>query len=475
MRRCTGPSLSGCAPTGVAGVACSSPSRSWPASWARSSSRRSREPAVRPPASNGSLTSRARPRWWRTWVLSTLRSSTRSRACRWLTSRPPSRSCSRWSRASRPTSASGSLVTIGWGWRSSASGSSAGGLPDPDRADEVVVNEAAAALVGVDVGDEVDVATLTPEQVLEEEYFPPRGPMLPFHVVGVVRGTDDVVEDADGGFYASPALYDVVHGQVDEFTTYLGVTLVDDASVEDFDAALAELIPPEQEYQTLSLDERSNAARGTISAVASGLAVFALVAAVAAIVAVGQAVGRHVAGAQADADDPAGARHHQLRSIGRARADGGPGRGRRSGGGRRRSLAGVADHADGIGAAGGARSWAGRGLARAGRRRPGDRRRGLARGGAGGRVAGASADGDADATAAVRAGRGDLSRRRVARSRRTACAWRSTGALRRCRSGPPSAGSRWRSSVPSRWSPSRPASIGCWRRRTAGGSDGTSC
>ena len=133
------------------------------------------------------------------------------------------------------------------------------------------MNEAAATLVGLDVGDDVDIATLTPEQVLEEDYFPPRGPMLPLHVVGVVRGTDDVVEDAEGGFYASPALYDVVHGRVDEFTTYLGVNLVDDASVDDFDAALAGLIPPEQEYQTLSLEERSNAARDTISAVAIGV------------------------------------------------------------------------------------------------------------------------------------------------------------------------------------------------------------
>ena len=177
-----------------------------------------------------------------------------------------------------------------------------GRTPDPGSPEEVVVNEAAAALVGLDVGDEVDVATLTPEQVLAEDYFPPRGPTLPFHVVGVVRGADDIVEGADGGFFTSPALYDVVHGQVDEFTTYLGVTLVDGASVEDFDAAVADLVPPEQEYQSLSLDERSNAARGTISAVASGLAVFALVAAVAAIVAVGQAVGRHVAAAQRDAD-----------------------------------------------------------------------------------------------------------------------------------------------------------------------------
>lgn len=170
--------------------------------------------------------------------------------------------------------------------------------PDPDRPDEVVVNETAAALIGVDVGDEVDVATLTPEQVQEADYFPPKGPLLQFRVVGVVRGTDDVIEDAEGGFLASPALYDVIHGRVDEFTTYLGVTLAPGATAADFNAAIADLIPPEQEYFTLSLRDRSKAARGTISVAASGLAVFALVAAAAGVVAVGQAVGRHLSAAR---------------------------------------------------------------------------------------------------------------------------------------------------------------------------------
>ena len=52
-------------------------------------------------------------------------------------------------------------------------------------------------------------------------------------------------------------------------------------------------------------------------------------------------------------------------------ADGAPGCGWGSDGGRRRRLAGVAAHADGIGAAGGARSGADRGLAGSGWRRPG--------------------------------------------------------------------------------------------------------
>lgn len=177
-----------------------------------------------------------------------------------------------------------------------------GRRPAADRPDEVVIDESTAAAADLDVGNEVSIATLTPEQVSAEDYFPARGPVLRVEVVGVSRGVDDIIEGAEGGFMASPALYDTIRGEVDEFTLYLVVGLVDGASPADFDAAVADLIPSSQQYETFTLQERSKAARGTISAVASGLAVFAVVAALAAIVVVGQAVGRHVAGAQGDAE-----------------------------------------------------------------------------------------------------------------------------------------------------------------------------
>ncbi len=176
-----------------------------------------------------------------------------------------------------------------------------GRRPDPARPDEVAVDETAADLVGVDVGDQISIATMTPEQVRAEEYFPARGPLLQFTVVGVVRGLDDLDAGAEGGFIASQAFLETVHGRVDEYTTFLAVGLAEAAVAADFETAVGRLIPPGQEYETISLEVRSRAARGTISAIAQGLAVFALVAAVAALVATGQSVGRHVASSRVDA------------------------------------------------------------------------------------------------------------------------------------------------------------------------------
>lgn len=176
-----------------------------------------------------------------------------------------------------------------------------GRRPDPARPDEVAVDEVAAGVVGVDVGDQITIATMTPEQVRAEEYFPARGPLLQFTVVGVVRGPDDLDASADGAFITSQAFLDTVHGQVDEYTIYLGVQLAEGALVADFETAIGRLIPSGQEYETISLDVRSRAARGTISAIAQGLAFFALVAGVAALVATGQSVGRHVASSRVDA------------------------------------------------------------------------------------------------------------------------------------------------------------------------------
>jgi hypothetical protein len=175
-----------------------------------------------------------------------------------------------------------------------------GRRPDPSSVDEMVVNESTAEILGVDVGDEVSIATLTPEQVSNEAYFPAQGPTLRVEVVGVARGPTDLIPSAEGGFLASPAFLASVSGQVDEWTTYLRVGLVEGATVAEFEAALAAIIPSGQEYETVSFDVRSRAARGSISAVASGLVVFSIVAAVAAVVALGQAVGRHVISAQSD-------------------------------------------------------------------------------------------------------------------------------------------------------------------------------
>ncbi len=190
-----------------------------------------------------------------------------------------------------------------------------GRLPDPTRADEMAVNESAAVVTGVDVGDVISIATLTPEQVREEEYFPALGPQLQVRIVGLLRGTDDLspVGADGGGFMASEAWLPTVKGEVDEFTTYLGVRLVPGASVADFETAVANLVPDGQEYETVSFEERSNATRATISTLASGLAAFAMIAGAAAAITIGQSINRHVGSVRSDADT--------LGNLGLTRAD----------------------------------------------------------------------------------------------------------------------------------------------------------
>ncbi|MEO6653271.1 MAG: ABC transporter permease [Ilumatobacteraceae bacterium] len=179
-----------------------------------------------------------------------------------------------------------------------------GRMPNPTRADEMAVNESAADVTGVDVGDMISIETMTPQQVRDEQYFPALGPLLQVRIVGVLRGTDDITRASvdGGGFVASEAWLPTVSGDVDEWTTYLEVRLVRDASVADFETAVANLVPDGQEYEMVSFEERSNAARSTISTLATALAMFAIIAGAAAAVAVGQAISRHVGGVRSEAE-----------------------------------------------------------------------------------------------------------------------------------------------------------------------------
>jgi cell division protein FtsX len=164
---------------------------------------------------------------------------------------------------------------------------------DPSRPNEVEINELAARVTGADVGDVVHIATLSPAQVEAEEYFPPRGPQVDVEVVGITRGAGDLDAGGEGAFAGGPALAEQLAGQADVFATYIAVRLTPGATVTEFDEAVAGFAPADS--GSLSDAVRTEATRDAISALARGLAVFALVAGIATAVIVGQAVGRHVA------------------------------------------------------------------------------------------------------------------------------------------------------------------------------------
>jgi hypothetical protein len=175
-----------------------------------------------------------------------------------------------------------------------------GRRPTPDRRDEVVVNELTAEVADVDVGDELTVSTLTPEQIEAEDYSPARGPRLDLRVVGVTRGPGDLIAGGDAMIGASPALLGAVDGRVDVFATYLGVRLVSDATVADFESALRNDVPNGDALEYDTFDVQTKPARDAISTLAVGLMIFGAVAAVTSIFVVGLTIGRQLAGMAGD-------------------------------------------------------------------------------------------------------------------------------------------------------------------------------
>ena len=175
-----------------------------------------------------------------------------------------------------------------------------GRRPAPQRGNEVIVNETAAALISVDVGDKFTISTLTTEQVDRERYFPPEGPQLRVTVVGVTRGAGDLIDRGEGQILASPAAWKTVEGKADIFTSFLAARLAPGATADQLDEAAMAVAPRGAEYGSIAFDVRAKPAHDAIAALAGGLTVFALIAGVVAIAAVGQAIGRHLSTAGAD-------------------------------------------------------------------------------------------------------------------------------------------------------------------------------
>jgi hypothetical protein len=172
-----------------------------------------------------------------------------------------------------------------------------GHRPDPGRSDEVTINEPMAKLGRLEVGDTLDIRTLSPAQVKAEQYDRPLGPVLPVTVTGITRGPADLVDRPEGNIFATPALYPEVAGKVDEFALYVAVRLRSGATVADLKRELSAIAPSDDAFDLLSFADQTRPARRTISTLAIGLAVLAAVAAAAVLVTIAQSVGRHVGGA----------------------------------------------------------------------------------------------------------------------------------------------------------------------------------
>jgi hypothetical protein len=181
-----------------------------------------------------------------------------------------------------------------------------GRMPDPTRADEVAINEASVDQAHVDVGDVLQLVTLSPAQrqrVVSGDPHAfdngPLGPDLHLKVVGVLRGVNDVVGQANPDIIATPAFDDLYRGRVAYSSRLLLVRTPSNAASTGFDQAVGRLTA-KNPLGLMDATAEDKPARQTIRVLAIGLLVFALAAAAASILVVGQGVARHASGAEPD-------------------------------------------------------------------------------------------------------------------------------------------------------------------------------
>jgi hypothetical protein len=188
----------------------------------------------------------------------------------------------------------------------------AGRLPDPGSPDEILLNEQAARLTGLAVGDRIPVRTWTQDDLMalfENQGFPGfNGPELDLRIVGIGRTPEELPgEVRRGSLYAlgSPALVPE-HPGIGPWPPALVVRLRGgDASLRAVTERLRPLLVRGEVAAASAagqLADRATAAevyldtsQDTVDSLATGLVLFAAATAAAGALAVGQAVRRHLA------------------------------------------------------------------------------------------------------------------------------------------------------------------------------------
>ena len=179
-----------------------------------------------------------------------------------------------------------------------------GRRPDPDRADEVMVNPQVADPLGIEPGDSLSLASLTPEQmdVLVREGDPgePAGPTVDVEVVGIGQFIDGLARDTPL-LLLTPAFYEAHRDDIGHFDDILGVRLErGDRDLAAFRAGVARVVPEREGAIVEARAETASEVRNATDVQAVSLYVFAIVAALAGFVVIGQAIARHTALASAD-------------------------------------------------------------------------------------------------------------------------------------------------------------------------------
>ncbi len=185
-----------------------------------------------------------------------------------------------------------------------------GRLPDPTRADEVVVSRSFEQTYGLGVGDGVTLRLFSPvtqDGLKFASTLPePDGPVVEATIVGIIRSPwfSDKVGDPEGGLSPSPGLFaqyrDSLMGASGEGELNALVRLRGgEADIASFKAALQE-VSGRSDIDFMDIAEDGRHLSSVARFEADALQAFALAAGAAAIFLVGQAVARYAASAVAE-------------------------------------------------------------------------------------------------------------------------------------------------------------------------------
>lgn len=185
-----------------------------------------------------------------------------------------------------------------------------GRMPEPDSIDEIALHEATAQLLGVEVGDDIDLLGYTPDDVElilgdEDGAASPSGPTVTMEVAAVVRDPLDVVVRADD-IVVTPltaAFTERYRREVGSIGEGAFFVLDPGTDVEAFTETVRRRLPDaEVEVWIGGTPVAATGFGPTLDVIGDGLDVLALVVAVAGVILIGQALFRTAVTARDEVD-----------------------------------------------------------------------------------------------------------------------------------------------------------------------------
>jgi ABC-type lipoprotein release transport system permease subunit len=183
----------------------------------------------------------------------------------------------------------------------------AGRRPDPDRAEEVVLNESLARRLRLRPGDTLRLRAFTweqAEQLLRGELAAPTGPVFALQVVAIGRSPRDVFgteQSLQGSLLLTPAFWQAAKDRIAHLPPEPYVRLEHgQADLEAFNAAARRLAGNSSEVSAITRKELAANLEQATRAESAALRLFALLLALAALVTVGQTLARELFLAAAD-------------------------------------------------------------------------------------------------------------------------------------------------------------------------------